>query len=277
MPQKNPLNKIFSQLPDHLSLWEKPSTFEIYGPENLFDYINGGAELYLSYGFKQLLSCTYTGQDQPDITIDLFDMGNSHQAFGVFSHSRETIDDSIGQGCEYGGGLLIFWKGQFYISILAYPETEVARQAILHIGREIAGTIGEKGQLPSILKLLPAEDLVRESIRYFNHYIWLNSHYFISNDNILHIDRHTEAVLAQYKKGFGKYFMLLVEYPELEKAQKAYSDFRKYYLKGSTSGIENIQDNRWAGCQIQSKQLWLVFNAGSKKEIDDIFARLLVE
>lgn len=277
MPQKNLLDKIFIRLPDNLSLWKKSSTFDIYGPENLFDYINGGAELYLSYGFKQLLSCKYTGKDHPDITIDLFDMGNSYQAFGVFSHSRETIDDSIGQGCEYGGGLLIFWKGQFYVSILAYPETEAAHQTILHIGLEIAGAIGEKGQLPPILKLLPHEDLVQESIRYFNHYIWLNSHYFISNDNILHINRHTEAVLAQYKKGSGKYFMLLVEYPDLEKAQRAYSDFRKYYLKDSASGIENIQDNSWTGCQLLSKRLWLVFNAGSKKVIDDIFSRLLVE
>jgi hypothetical protein len=269
MPQKHSLNKIFLQLPDNLSLWKKSSTFEIYGPKNLFDYINGGAELYLSYGFKQLLSCKYKGKDHPDIIIDLFDMGNSYQAFGVFSHSRETVDDSIGQGCEYGGGLLIFWKGKFYVSILAYPETEAARRAILHIGREIASIIGEKGQFPPILKLMPQEDLVQESIRYFNHYIWLNSHYFISNDNILHIDRHTEAVLAQYKKGLGKYFMLLVVYPDIEKAQKAYSDFRKYYLKDSA--------NRWAGCQIRSKRLWLVFNAGSKKEIDDIFGRLLVE
>jgi hypothetical protein len=277
MAQHNPYKKLFAELPDTVSEWRKPPSFQSYGPSTLFEYINGGAELYLSYGFKHLLSCQYTADNLPDIMVDIFDMGNSYRAYGIFSHSRETCDDSIGQGCEYGGGLMIFWKGQYYVSILAYPETEDARQCIFQIARKIADSIGEKGVLPPVLNRLPQKHLVRETIRYFNHYIWLNSHYFISNDNILHIDQQTEAVLAQYARKSGKYFLLLVVYPNSEKAERACSDFRKQYLNEPSYTIKRIKENSWAGCKIDENRLWLIFNAVSKKRITDIFNGISVE
>lgn len=277
MPQQNPLKKLFAQLPDTVSEWKKPAEFQIYGPDTLYDYINGGAELYLSYGFKHLLSCQYSADNLPDITIDLFDMGNSYQAYGVFSHSRESLDDSIGQGCEYGGGLMVFWKGQFYCSILVFPETGAARESVFKISRKLADSIPENGQLPPVLKMLPEKDLVRETVRYFTHHIWLNSHYFISNENILHIDKQTEAVLAQYSRKSDKYFLLLVVYPNSEKAEIAHSDFRKHYLKDPLYTIKRTGDNSWSGSKIDENRLWMVFNADSEKLITDIFNEISVE
>ena len=277
MPQQKPLEELFSRMPEAVSTWSKPSTFQTYGPDTLYDYINGGAELYLSYGFKRLLSCQYSGNNLPDITVDLFDMGTSYQAYGIFSHSRESIDDTIGQGCEYGGGLLVFWKGQFYVSILVFPETDLARESIFKIARKLADSIPNDGPLPPVLNMLPEKHLVHESIRYFNHHIWLNSYYFISNENILHIDKQTEAVMAQYSGQSGKYVLLLVVYPDSEKARKAQADFRKHYLKEASAPIKIAGDNSWAGCKRVQNRLWLVLNAGSKKIISDVFSEIQVD
>ena len=56
------------------------------------------------------MSKTYQKEGQPEIIVDLFDMGTSQNAYGVFSHARETVEQNFGQGSQYTEGLLIFWK-----------------------------------------------------------------------------------------------------------------------------------------------------------------------
>ena len=105
-------------LPDNIEGWKVATNDQIYNSKNLYDYIDGGAELYLSYGFRRVISRRYSKIEQPDIIVDLFDMRTSQNAFGVFSHARETVDNTFGQGSQYTEGLLLFWKDYYYISIL---------------------------------------------------------------------------------------------------------------------------------------------------------------
>ena len=270
---KNPQN-LFQNLPDHMSGWTKNPDYKIFLPENLFEYIDGGAELYLSYGFKKCLSVTYHRQGHPDITADIFDMGLSTRAFGVFSHSRESQDHSIGQGSEYSEGLLIFWKGRYFVSIMAYPETGEVKEVIVRLANRISDWVQETGHPPVIITQLPSRGLIPESIRYFYHHIWLNSHYFISNDNILHIDQNSQAVLAKYRENGKKYLLLLVEYDNHKLAEHARNSFVEHFLSGSPEAITPTDDNSWAGCRLDRTRLWVVLNAGEKKDVIDIFSGL---
>lgn len=257
------------KLPAEVNGWKKSGKDTLYTPENLFEYINGGAELYISYNFKFLLARKYAQEGSPDIfiAVDIFDMGSTGNAFGVFSHSREAVDHCIGPGIEseYDSGLLTFWKGKYYISVLAYPETEEKKKTVLALGRHIAQSIVEESPLPPLVLRLPPENLVKESIRYFRHYIWLNSHYFISDQNILHIDKDTEAVLAKYqKKGESSdysYFLLLAAYPDKAKAETARKSFLKNYLPDARDGIKQLEDGRWTGCKQKDNLIIIVLNA----------------
>jgi len=239
----------FKQLPVEINGWIKSAKDIHYSKDNLYDYIDGGAELYLSYGFTKLWVRKYQKKDQTEIIVDVFDMGSSTNAYGVFSHSRESSSALVGQGSEYAGGLLIFWKGQYYISILAYPENQGARETVFEIGKMIDQSIRKPGKLPAIISSLPTQGLVKESIRYFRHYIWLNSHFYISDKNILNIDKKTEAVLARYKNKGLQFFLLLVSYPDKNKSRKAFSKFIKSYLPDAKDGIGRNENGKWGGGQ----------------------------
>ena len=117
-------------LPDTLDGWKSAPDDQTYDRSNLYEYINGGAELFLSFEFNKMISRTFSRADQPEIIVDIFDMKSSQDAFGVFSHSRETIESTFGQGSQYTGGQLLFWKDIYYISILASPETDESRKAV---------------------------------------------------------------------------------------------------------------------------------------------------
>ncbi|MFB0515893.1 MAG: DUF6599 family protein, partial [Candidatus Neomarinimicrobiota bacterium] len=112
-------SNIVGLLPDTVEGWKIGRRDREYDHTNLYDYLNGGAELYLSYGFQGLINRTYTQPGQPEIFVDIFDMGNSRNAFGVFSHSRESIEAAYGQGSQYYGGSLVFWKDAYFVSLLA--------------------------------------------------------------------------------------------------------------------------------------------------------------
>jgi len=252
-------------LPEEIKGWKVAQEDRIYDRDTLYDYIDGGAELYLSYGFKRVVSRTYSTSGRPDVVVDLFDMGTSQEAFGVFSHGMETVDDMFGQGSLYTEGMLLFWKDRFFVSILAFPETPESKRAVLELSRTIETAIPEEGPLPEILALLPQQGLVRESIRYFHHHVWLNSHYFIADQNILHIDERTDAVLARYGEPEKRCLLLLVNYRNEHDAQRAYEDFATHYLPElSQDRIVQIEDGTWTACQRTGALLALVFNASTK-------------
>jgi hypothetical protein len=258
----NAATELSSLLPSAASGWKAAGKDGIYNRSTLFDYIDGGAELYLSYGFTEVISRRYTSAGKPDIVVDLFDMGNAPNAFGVFSQSMETVDESFGQGSQISKGLIIFWKDRYYVSMMAHPETDESRKALQTLASKIDRAMAKEGSLPSIIKLLPEEALVRESIRYFRHHAWLNAHYFIADHNLLHINDTTEALLAKYREGDNRAVLLLVEYPIAQSAQEAYRDFVKSYLP-NVSGQKPVQieDGTWTACRLSGYLFMAVFNA----------------
>jgi hypothetical protein len=261
-------------LPETIDGWTKTGPPRLYAPGNLSDYIDGGAELYLSYNFRNALSVKYKDSAENEIAVDIFDMGTSYDAFGVFAHTREAIETALGQGSEYGGGLLTFWKYRYYVSILAYPETAAVKEAVFKLGRAIAGAIKSEGPLPPILALLPSENLMPETVRYFHHYIWLNSFHFVSNENILDIGGDTPAVLAKYRRAGSTMFLLLVRYPDAVRAEAAAAQFRDRLLGGAEDGMLRLKEGSWTGIQRRGDLVSVVFNAPDAAALRKILAEI---
>lgn len=242
------------------------ATDTVYNSSNLHEYINGGSELYISFGFNQVLSTEYISETEPGIYLDIFDMQTSQNAYGVFSHSREKIENDFGQGSQYINGSLTFWKDRFYISILNSPETETGKKVMYQLAGIIDRHIQNKGDLPYLLTLLPENELINESVKYFYHHIWLNSHYFISSDNIFHLNRDTRSILAKYGDKKNHKLLLMVQYFDNRQAEQARDSFIKYYLDNITE--QNpimLDDNKWVGWYQEGKFLCIVFDADTRE------------
>lgn len=264
----------YKHLPSTVRGWEKKGQPEVYDRKTLFKYIDGAAELYISYHFEKLTAVRYMKGDD-EIKVDIFDMGNSYNAYGVFSLGRESSGTEIGQGSEYSSGLLNFWKDRYYVSILAYPETHEKRQVLFKLGSEINRLIPQTGPLPPILSGLPSQGLIPESIRYVRHHVWLNNHYFISNDNILLIDSGTEAVIAAYRGTGKKYVVILLKYRDRQQAQKAEKSFITQYLDRASSGLMQLKNGCYTGVKGKENRLALVLEAPDKKTLEDALNRIL--
>ena len=256
--------KLARLLPEAVEGWQIGREDQVFNRENLYNYINGGAELYLSYGFLEMISRTYTQPGQPDIVVDILDMGTSQNTFGVFAHSRESIASDFGQGSEYHQGYLQFWRDHYLVSIIASPETAESKQAIFTLAKEIETAIGVEGPLPDILGLLPEQNLVEESVRYFRNHFWMNSHFFLADENILSLNDQTDALLARYGALGQRSILLLVNYPRDKEAEAAYTSFAKAYLPElAHEPSAQVGDGTWTASQVSGNLLMIVFKAPS--------------
>lgn len=267
--------KLANLLPLEINGWSASAEDRLYDNETIFDYIDGAGEVYRSYNLKQLLARHYTKKGKPDLVADLFDMGTSADAFGVFSHDLEGDEAGIGQGSTYDGGLLSFWKDRFFVSLYAEQETDEVKEALLSLGRRVASSIKREGEKPGIVSLLPLKSLFEKSLHYFHNHLILNYHFYVSEQNILFLDQQTEAALGAYRADDKKYHLLLIRYHDLEKASKAYESFVKAYMPDAGEpGLVKTEDSQWTGARLIKDFLLIIFNAPSdslaKETLDDI-------
>jgi len=246
---------------------------QVYDRVTTFRYMDGAAELYRSYGFKQLMVRRYLKENQPPILVELFDMGFPEDAYGVFSFETEGEEMGIGQGSDIGGGLLRFWKGKYFVHVYGEQETPSPMEVILELGKAIAQSIQQEGQKPRMLTLLPREGLIERSTRYFHHPHHLNHHYFVSHENILKLGPQTKAVFATYltPPAKDKFFLLLIQYLTPAQSKKAYQSFVKTYLPESpASGIAQTENRKWTAARSHQRYVIIVFDAPSGEKAEEI-------
>ncbi|MCX6374676.1 MAG: hypothetical protein NTU88_01320, partial [Armatimonadetes bacterium] len=135
-------------VPREMLGWKTDGKDGLYDRNTLFQYIDGGAEVYLAYDFRQEFARRFVKPGQPAITVDVFDMGSSEDAYGIFTFERESGNVGIGQDSEYAAGFLRFWKVQYFVSILADKETPSTRKAVMALGKAIASRIKSAGERP---------------------------------------------------------------------------------------------------------------------------------
>jgi len=253
-------------LPSKVRDYKADGKDEFYNRQTAFRYIDGAAELYRSYAFKLLMVRKYVKKDNPPILVELFDMGTSQDAFGIFSYQTEEEEVGIGQGSDYGGGLLRFWKGKYFANVYAERETPATKGEVLAIGEAIAKSIKKEGEKPSLIQFLPEEGLSQKTIRYFHLHQVLNHHYFISHENILSLGMKNNAVLATYlfSEEKAKTFLLLIQYPDQKHAEKGFKGFIKAYIPEATSSkVVKTENGKWTSVRLHQNYVLIVFDAPS--------------
>ena len=96
----------------------------------LYGFMNGGADLYYEYGFKELVTreIVYNGEE---FTVDIYTMDSPLNAFGIYSiHAYKCIrTDSLGRFDCLSKYQLQAVDGNAYVSIVFPSGSSAARKA----------------------------------------------------------------------------------------------------------------------------------------------------
>ncbi len=139
-------------------------------PDALYEYLDGGAERYLGYGFRRLVHVRYQEQVESGaaVTVDLFDMGSELGAFGIFASGRPpaAARKEWGVAGYRSGAVAAAWKGALFV----HAESDDERPELIAmlerlVAQAVAQAPGESSP-PAFVARFPPAGLVAESERY---------------------------------------------------------------------------------------------------------------
>ena len=151
-------------IPREWSLIHGPQT---YTQKTLFERINGQAELFFKYGFQKSVFAIYQSKKNREnqIELDIYDMGNVVQAFGIFSRFRnEDRSGGFGLDSSLDDHSAFFYQGKYFVMLYApEPNQEILRQ----FSKLILLKISDPSPPPKEIGCFPKNGLKPGSIQYF--------------------------------------------------------------------------------------------------------------
>ncbi len=264
-------------LPDDAAGWPRVGRDQEFDRAAIFKFMDGAGEIYLSYGFTRLLVREYGLSGKPPVAVEVYDMGTPADAFGIFSQDSDGMRVEVGEDGLSGGGLLRFWKGRWFVRILAESDTPETAAVVNALAARVSAAIPRSGARPRLLDLLPGEGLDRRETRYLHKQVALNAHYYIADENVLAMSASTEAALATYRRGDQKQLLLLVRYPSGEEAARAFRRFGQsfFYEKvdyASGRHVEEIDEGNVTGAARRGPYLVLALDAPDRAVAESLLA-----
>jgi len=163
-PQLSP-NASFVPLPEGVQPLTSTETFDA---RNLSDKINGKAELYLSAGFTRLVSQRFRDEREADLWMEAFvyDMGNSQNAFSVFSAQRREDAEPLGltQHAYRTPNALFLTHGRYYLEIIASKASGQVQQPVKLMAETFIHNTPAKIATVNEAELFPKQELVKNSM-----------------------------------------------------------------------------------------------------------------
>jgi hypothetical protein len=255
--------------PSEVSGWKRDRQARVYTAKTLFEYIDGAAEVYLAYGLQRTSVRRYLKPGHPDIVAEIYRMASSDDAFGVFSLEQQDPEAGLGQGSEFGGSMLRFWKGRFFVAVLGEGTGQDLEAAVLALGRALADGIKETGDPPQLLRYLPLQPAFprAEKVVFLRSHILLNRLFFVSHQNILKLNREVQAVLARIPADNKKIHLLIVGYPTRARARSAVKSFISGYLpEAGQNRAVLTEDGTWTRADRCLRLVVIVFGAPSESD-----------
>ena len=206
---------LFPQIPN----WKITQDDPVYNANNLWDIIDGAADLFLEYDFVDLHIARYISVDSIEVKVELYRHGSDVNAFGMYSQERDTEYNFIQLGVQgyLQQGVLNFLTGSYYIKLSTYQTGSKAQEAMLTIGRMLAGHLKQNNTMAKLFQVFPAEKKLANTEQYvarnFLGYSFLNSVYVAmykdsSSFKIFVIESATpekaNAMLAEYLNAVPK-------------------------------------------------------------------------
>jgi len=211
---------------------------DTYSGDDLYIYINGGAEIFHEYGFRQVVVQDYAHSTGISLTLELFEMENSAAAYGMYSFKRGDTGETVAIGSEgrQEGYYLNFWKGPFLVTLTGFDEDAVTVRGVRDVAFAVAGEMASlpEGGIPPLVDLLPEKGLMKQSIRYLKGHLGLYNTYPFSNRDVF---KTTGAVVGTYEDGYRLFLIpqskgedcpsILAEAAETFRKEPRYAEVKK--------------------------------------------------
>jgi hypothetical protein len=245
--------------------WKKSAATRTFISQDLFNHIDGGAELFLEFGFARLLVQAY-GNGSSELTAAVYEMESATSALGIYlmKMGQETPFPEISVRNSSEDAQLTVLKGRYFIQIDNFGDKPAPRGAAVALANAVLAKIPDEKPLP-ILEALPADGRIAGSERLIRGPYGLQPYFTFGEGDVLSLGGKIYAALAEYAAVDGsKYNRLLIRYPDVTAAATALE-----YLRANLDSYLKITASDAAGFSFvdYQKKIGVISRAGDVLDI----------
>ncbi|MGE4290224.1 MAG: DUF6599 family protein [Salinivirgaceae bacterium] len=236
---------IHGLLPENKSSgdWLTVGQTEHYQSDELYFLINGGADLYLEYGFKEVVAQSYQNNANEKISVEIYAMKSNEAAFGIYSLSKSPKGETatLGDFSVKTPNSLLFTSGSYLVLMRSASSSTQVSEGFCLLAENIIKKIPAKGSTPALIDLLK---LNADEVRYLLGPIGLSSVYYFDATNLFQVE---EALAYQQ----GDTTLLYFAYSENQKAAEVFEQLQdllpgksKFTLLESRASAFSLKDKK---------------------------------
>lgn len=198
---------------------------EYFIGDDLFSLINGGADLYHEYGFREVVTAKYGFTAGDTVKAEVYDMGSPEGAWGIYSmtETSKARPFSAGVAGRQGEGFVQFIKGSYMVYI--YHQGADAFDLQYLSGCLSAGMAGSYPQ-PSLMQVLESLEGEKDKIVYFKGNLGLSSVYSFHYKDVF---GYAEGAAA----AFPTYMVILLAYDDENACIEGFNQARDFFMNSS--------------------------------------------
>jgi len=147
--------------------WKMHEEQRIYNSGDLWELINGAADIFLSYYFQDLHIAEYTNKDQV-IRVELYRHSTLANTYGIYTAERmpDYPQVRIGSQGYKSQGVLNFMAGNYYVKVMSAGIAEADENTIALVAEKVDAQLAQPIKLPDELELFPEEGKIYLSDSY---------------------------------------------------------------------------------------------------------------
>lgn len=178
--------------------WTLAGRAQVFSPETLYDYIDGGSDLYLKYDFEELQVVEYR-KDKLSVSAEVYRHRDADNAFGIYSQERVPSADFLALGAQgyYENAVCNFIQGGYYVKLSSENTGSNDREILLAFARRISQELPAQTALPAALSAFPSDGKKP------------NSEKFIAKDFLGYAFLHS-GFIADYDRSGRKYQLFVI-------------------------------------------------------------------
>jgi hypothetical protein len=202
--------------------WAKAGPLRTFAGQDLFNQIDGGAELFLEFGFVRLRLQAYA-RGKSELTLNAYEMASAASALGVYlmKMGQEAPFAGIAARNSSEEVQLTILKGRYFVQVDNLGEAAASRAETVALANAFLAGVAEEAA-PTPLDALPAEGRVPGSERLIRGPYGLQPYFTFGEGDILSLGGRIFGALAAYKTAGGSTFhRLIVPYPDPDTAAAA--------------------------------------------------------
>jgi hypothetical protein len=247
--------------------WKKSEAARVFGGADLYGYIDGGAELFLEFGFDRLtLQKFRSGQNE--LIVEIYRMADPVAATGIYlmKCGKPTRDPSFAARHTINRHQLMFVRERYFVTVNNLSGGDAVGADLVKFGRTVTSAL-PPDRLPAELSSLTAQGMVAGSERLVRGPFGLQSIFTLGEGDVLQLGGRIVGVAEDVRDQGGERTRLVVVYPDAAAAARAFANLRQHldsYLKPVTSDATRLVfrdfENKFGVATVNARTITLMFH-----------------